>query len=156
MADNGDAAKPQFSVQRIYLKDVSFETPMGAEVLKHQWQPNVQLDMNTKVDRLDDEHFEVVLSLTVTAKLEEQDSVGFLVEIQQAGIFRCIGLNNEQLRQVHSVNCPEILFPYARETLDSLVVKGSFPALMLAPVNFEALFQQALAQQQNQAGSAAH
>lgn len=144
-----EQTSPQFAVQRIYLKDVSFETPMGAEVFKQAWEPSVQLDMNTKVNALGNNHFEVVLSLTVTASLKEE-KVGFLAEIQQAGIFLCEGFSNEQLQQIHSVNCPDILFPYAREALDGLVVKGSFPALMLAPVNFEALYRQALEQQQEQ------
>lgn len=139
----------QFAVQRVYIKDVSFETPMGTEVFKNKWEPKIQLDMNTKTQSLGDDNYEVVLHLTVTANLAE-DKVGFLAEIQQAGIFVCKGFENEQLRQIHSVNCPDILFPYAREALDSLVVKGSFPALMLAPMNFEALYRQALAQQQEQ------
>jgi preprotein translocase subunit SecB len=143
------ADQPQFAVQRIYLKDVSFETPLGVDVFKGKWEPKIQLDMNTKTKSLDDDNYEVVLNLTVTANLAD-DKVGFLAEVQQAGIFTCKGFDNEQLRQIHSVNCPEILFPYARETLDSLVVKGSFPALMLAPMNFEALYRQALAQQQQQ------
>lgn len=145
MADQGQ----QFSVQRIYVKDISFETPMGAEVFKNKWEPKIQLDMNTKTNDIGDGHYEVVLSLTVTAKLAD-DKIGFLAEIQQAGIFHCIGFQPDQLRQLQGVNCPDILFPYAREALDSLAVKGSFPPLMLSPMNFEALFKQALSQQQQE------
>ena len=144
-----EAPAQNFQIQRVYLKDVSFETPTGAEVFKTQWKPKVQLDMNTRTEKLDDNVFEVVLTLTVTAKIDDEKT-GFLIELQQGGIFLCQGFTSDQLRQIHSVNCPEILFPYARETIDSLVVKGSFPPLMLAPMNFEALFRQALAQHQEQ------
>ncbi|CAA0078380.1 Protein-export protein SecB [BD1-7 clade bacterium] len=155
MAEN-EAQAQEFSIQRMYLKDMSFETPAGAEIFKQQWQPQIQLDVNTRHEKLEDNIFEVVLTLTVTAKLEEQ--TGFLIEIQQAGIFLCRGLEDAQLRQVLSTVAPNILFPYARETIDSLAVKGSFPALMLAPINFDALYQQALqqAQQQEEQGEAKH
>ena len=110
--------------------------------------------MNTKSSRIDEEgNFEVVLTLTVTAKIEEDTA--FLVEVQQAGIFYMVGIEGEPLRQVLATVGPNILFPYARENIDSLVIKGGFPALMLAPVNFDALYRQALAQQAAQEGGAA-
>lgn len=152
MAENGKAPEQQFSIQRIYLKDLSFETPAGVEVFKGKWEPKIQMDMNTRAEKVADDQYEVVLSLTVTAT--QGENTAFLVEVQQAGIFRCAGLNTEQLRQVHSTMCPEILFPYARETIDSLVIKGSFPALMLAPMNFEALYKQAMQQHQQQQAAA--
>jgi preprotein translocase subunit SecB len=139
-----EAPKQNFAIQRIFLKDVSFETPIGADVFKQKWQPKVQLDMNTRTEKISDTLFEVVLTLTVTANIEDE-KIGFLCEIQQAGIFTCEGFSGDQLRQIHSVNCPEILFPYAREAIDALAIKGSFPPLMLAPINFDALFKQALA-----------
>lgn len=149
------APQQQFTIQRIYLKDVSFETPMGAEVFKQKWEPKIQLDMNTKTASLGDDNFEVVLKLTVTASVSD-DKVGFLAEVQQAGIFACQGFTAEQLQNIHSVNCADILFPYAREALDNLVVKGSFPALMLAPINFDVLYKQALAQSKNQQAEKTH
>jgi preprotein translocase subunit SecB len=104
------------------------------------------VDLNTKSSRVDEEgNHEVVLTLTITAKLEEQTA--FLVEVQQAGIFFVAGIEGDALRQLLSTVAPTILFPYAREAIDSLVVKGGFPALMIAPVNFDALFRQAVAQQ---------
>jgi preprotein translocase subunit SecB len=104
------------------------------------------VDLNTKSSRLDEEgNHEVVLTLTITAKLEEQ--TGFLVEVQQAGIFFVSGIEGEALRQLLSTVAPTMLFPYAREAIDSLVVRGGFPALMIAPVNFDALYRQAVAQQ---------
>ena len=147
MAENID---PQFVVQRIYLKDASFETPQGAKVFTQKCEPKVNLDVNTRTQRLDEEHHEVVLRVTVTATGQD-DKTLLLIEVNQAGIFLCRGLTNDQLRQVLSTRAPEILFPYVREAVDSLAVRGSFPPFMLAPINFDALYQQAIAQaQQNQ------
>lgn len=143
----------QFALQRIFIKDISFEAPLGAKAFQKQWKPQVHLDLNTVNSKLDDNHYEVVLTLTVTAKQEEETA--FLIEVQQAGIFMCSGLDASALRQVLGAMCPNILFPYAREAVDSLVTKGSFPPLMLAPVNFDALYQQAL-QQQQQGESSKH
>lgn len=145
MADNQDI---QFAIQRLYLKDVSFETPQGPSVFTQPWEPSVQLDVNTRTDKLDDEHYEAVLRVTLTAK--HDDKVVLLIEVEQAGIFLCRGLSEEQLRHVLATRAPEILFPYLRETVDALAVRGSFPAFMLAPINFDALFQQAMEQQAQQ------
>ena len=140
------AAQQQFVTQRIYTKDVSFESPMTPNVFRQEWKPAVNVDLNTKSSRVDEEgNHEVVLTLTITAKLEEQ--AAFLVEVQQAGIFFVAGIEDDALRQLLSTVAPTILFPYAREAVDNLVVKGGFPALMIAPVNFDALFRQAVAQQ---------
>jgi preprotein translocase subunit SecB len=138
----------QFSVQRIYIKDVSFESPSTPEVFKKQWQPKVSVDLNTKSNPIDEEgNFEVVLAITITAKIDE--NTAFLIEVHQAGIFFIRGFQDEDLRRVLGTAAPNVLFPYARETIDSLCVKGAFPAIMLAPVNFEAVYQQALAQSKN-------
>lgn len=142
----------QFAIQRVYIKDISFETPTGVEAFQTQWQPQVQLDVNTRANKLADDAHEVVLSLTVTATQDEKTML--LIEIQQAGIFAHQGIDGDQLNHVLNTVCPNILFPYAREMIDSLAVKGSFPALMLAPINFDALYQQALQQQNEQAGTA--
>jgi preprotein translocase subunit SecB len=159
MADEQEAAaaqeqpQQQFAMQRIYTKGMSFESPGTPGVFKQQWQPKVSVDMNTKSDAIDEEgNFEVVLTLTVTAKIEEETA--FLIEVQQAGIFFISGIEGENLRRVLSTAAPTILFPYARETIDSIVVKGGFPPVMLAPVNFEALYQQAIQQQQAPAADA--
>ena len=103
----------------------------------------MHLDLNTATNKIDDSNVEVVLTLTITAK--QEDDTAFLVEVQQGGIFSCQGFEPQQLHQVLNMMCPNILFPYARETVDSLVTRGSFPPLMIAPVNFEALYQQSLA-----------
>lgn len=151
-ATGDQPVNPQFALQRIYTKDLSFELPLGPKVFTRQWNPQVKVDMNTKSDRVQDDIFEVVLTITVTAKLGEETA--FLVEVQQAGLFLVRGLEGEQLRQVMMVMCPNILFPYARETVDSLVTRGSFPALMLQPVNFEALYIQARQQAEQQKNAA--
>jgi preprotein translocase subunit SecB len=147
MADE-QAVQQQFSVQRIYIKDLSFESPSTPAVFKKQWQPKVNVDLNTKSNAIDEEgNFEVVLSITITAKIEEETA--FLIEVQQAGIFFIKGFEGENLRRILGTAAPNVLFPYVRETIDSVCVKGAFPAIMLAPVNFEAVYQQALAQAQN-------
>ena len=139
----------QFGLQRIYVKDLSFETPQGVEVFRQAWKPRVNLEMNTRQTRIDENNFEVVLTLSVTASQEEKTA--FLVEVQQAGIFTVSGLPEPQMRQVLATVCPSILFPYAREAIDNLVTRGSFPPIMLAPVNFDLLYAQALKQAQEKA-----
>lgn len=146
-ANQQQQANQQFTVQRIYTKDLSFESPSTPAVFKKQWQPQVAVDLNTKSSAIDTEgNFEVVLSITITAKIEE--ATAFLIEVQQAGIFYINGFEGEELRRILGTAAPNILFPYARETIDSVCVKGAFPALMIAPVNFDALYQRAQAQAQ--------
>ncbi|SEA13433.1 protein-export chaperone SecB [Microbulbifer marinus] len=151
-AANAEAPQVQFAMQRIYLKDLSFETPMGAEVFKKQWKPQVNQELNTQTAKIDEDLYEVALTLTITVKLEEDTA--FLVEVKQAGLFAIQGLEGQQLAQALNTACPQILFPYAREVVDNVVTKGSFPALMLPPINFDALFAAALAQAQQQAEGA--
>jgi preprotein translocase subunit SecB len=148
MAEEAAAKQQQFTVQRIYTKDLSFESPSTPDIFKKQWQPKVTVDLNTKSEALDQEgNFEVVLSITITAKVE--DVTAFLIEVHQAGIFYIRGFEGEELRRILGTMAPNMLFPYARETIDTICVKGAFPAIMLAPVNFDAVYQQALAQSQN-------
>lgn len=144
----------QFAMQRIYNKDLSFESPATPGIFRKQWQPKVNIDLNSKSDKIDDEgNFEVVLTITLTAKVEEETA--FLVEVQQAGIFFIKGFEGEDLRRILGTAAPNILFPYARETIDTVCVKGGFPPVMLAPVNFDALYQQALVQSQGGGAAAA-
>ena len=137
-----------FALQRIYIKDLSFESPNSPAIFQKEWKPQVNLDLNTRNQAVSATQHEVVLSLTVTAKLE--DKVAFIVEIQQAGVFQIEGLEPQQLAQTLGAFCPNILFPYAREAIDAAVLKGSFPALMLAPINFDALYADALKRQAQQ------
>jgi preprotein translocase subunit SecB len=148
MADEQQAAsqqpvQQQFVMQRIYNKDLSFESPATPDIFRKQWQPKVNVDLNTRSNPIDEQgNFEVVLSITLTAKVEEETA--FLVEVQQAGIFMITGFETDDLRRILGTAAPNVLFPYARENIDSLVVKGGFPPVMLAPVNFDALYQQAM------------
>lgn len=150
-AENNTAQQPghQFAIQRIYIKDVSFETPNSPELFTQQWKSEVNLELNTNVNRLDNGVYEVVLQVTVTSKAGEKTA--FLVEVQQAGIFTASGFSDPELGHMLNSYCPNILFPYAREVISDLVTKGSFPQLLLAPVNFDALYAQHLQQQKQQA-----
>ncbi|WP_153788964.1 protein-export chaperone SecB [Pseudomonas sp. EMN2] len=146
---NGAAAEnsPQFSLQRIYVRDLSFEAPKSPQIFRQQWEPNVSLDLNTRQKALQGDFHEVVLTLSVTVKNGEE--VAFIAEVQQAGIFLIAGLDAASMSHTLGAFCPNILFPYARETLDSLVTRGSFPALMLSPVNFDALYAQEMQRMQD-------
>ena len=133
-----EAAGPQFAIQRIYTKDVSFETPNSPAIFQKDWKPEIKLDLDTKSNKLAENTYEVVLSVTVTATIEGQTA--FLAEVQQAGIFTIGNLPETQLAHTIGAFCPTTLFPYAREAVASLVNRGSFPQFNLTPVNFEALF----------------
>lgn len=133
-------------IKRIYLKDLSFETPMGVEAFNRAWKPKIDQELNVQVNNLDDSHYEVVLLMTITATMEGK--VVFLVEVKQAGLFAINGLEKAQLSQVINTTCPQILFPYTREVIDSTLSRGAFPPLMLPPINFDAVFAQAVQQVQ--------
>ncbi|MCL1076555.1 protein-export chaperone SecB [Shewanella dokdonensis] len=137
---NNEQQAPQFNIQRVYIKDVSFETPNSPAVFQKEWTPEVKLDLDTRSAKLADDVYEVILSLTVTAQNGEETA--FLCEVQQAGIFTISGLTEPQMAHSLGAFCPNVLFPYAREAVASLVSRGTFPQLNLAPVNFDALFAQ--------------
>ena len=137
-----EAQNPQFSLQRIYVKDLSFEAPKSPEIFRQEWTPSVALDLNTRQRQLEGDFHEIVLTVSVTVKNGEETA--FIAEVQQAGIFLIKGLDAASMSHTLGAFCPNLLFPYAREALDSLVVRGSFPALMLAPVSFDALYAQEL------------
>src|SRR5690554_6492062 len=143
------AANPQgtrFGVQRLYLKDASFEAPESPDAFRRPYNPQVNFSINSRSRKIEDNIYEVVLRLT--ADVKQEDKTVFLVEVQQAGVFEVAGLECERLEQVLTITCPSILFPYGREAVDALAVKGSYPPLMLAPVNFEAVYAQAKRNQQ--------
>lgn len=135
----------QFSLQRIYIKDLSFESPGSPDTFRKEWKPEINLDLNSQNKKVQDNIYEVVLSVTVTAK--NDDGVAFLVEVQQAGLFQISGMPEAQLKQLLGAYCPNILFPYARETVSDVITRGSFPQLLLAPVNFDALYADAIKRQ---------
>ena len=138
------AQESTFVLQRIYVKDVSFESPRSPDEFLKQWKPSVGLEMNVSNASIGEDNFEVTLGLTVTAKNEAEEVV-YLIELQQSGIFVIKGVTKEVLTQTLASFCPSVLFPYARETIDSIVTKGSFPPLMLSPINFDAIYAQAKA-----------
>lgn len=147
MDDNQQSQEqtPQFSLQRIYVKDLSFESPKAPRIFKNEWEPDVKLDISTSNVALEEENlYEVILSLTATAT--NSGETAFMVEVVQGGIFLIRHLNEEQLHHTLGAFCPNVLFPYIREAVDNLVSRGSFPPLLLAPVNFDALYAQALHQ----------
>lgn len=136
-----------FQIQRIYTKDVSFETPNAPAIFQKTWQPEIKLDLDTSSNILAEHVYEVVLRVTVTATIEEETA--FLCELHQAGIFTISGIEGTQMSHCLGAYCPNILFPYARECISSMVSRGTFPQLNLAPVNFDALFMNYLQQQQS-------
>ena len=145
LAAQDRAPKRQFNLHRIYIKDISFESPSTPQVFYEKIEPTVSVELQTKNTRIGEkDHYEVTLELTVTA--EAGESTVYVVEVQQAGIFHVVGIEGEALRQILATVAPSILFPYVRETIDSLVVKGGFPPLMLVPVNFDELYLQTVAQ----------
>jgi preprotein translocase subunit SecB len=145
-AEANEQAAPTFAIQRIYLKDLSFETPMGVEAFLNPKQPQIQQDLNIQVNQINEDLSEVVLFLTVTAKIETRTV--FLIEVKQAGIFALNGFDKSAYTHLVNTACPQILFPYARETIDGVLNRGGFPPLMLPPINFDAVFIQAVRQQQ--------
>ncbi len=139
----------QIKIERIYLKDASFESPGTPTIFSEPFRPEMNVDINTRVNSLGDNRHEVVLSATLKASRGE-DKTAYVVEVQQAGIFVITGVEGGQLAPVLGIHCPTTLFPYLRETIGALVIKGGFPAVQLAPVNFERLFAELVRQQQEQ------
>ena len=137
-----EATQVQIRLERIYLKDASFESPSSPAVFREDWHPEIDLQINTRSERLAETRFEIVVTATVTARLP--DATGFIVEVQQAGVFHMEGLPEAAIHRTVGTFCPTTLFPYVREAVDSLVVRGGFPPLHLVPINFEAAYEQAL------------
>lgn len=144
----GDANAPHFEIQRIYVKDLSFEAPNTPHTFVEDWKPEVQLNLETKSNRIQENVHEVVISVTATVTTDKKSA--FIVEVHQAGIFMINGFPNDQLRQMLGSFCPNILFPYAREVISDVVMRGGFPQLILAPVNFDMLYAQHLEDQKKQ------
>jgi len=149
MAENEQHNERQFAVHRIYTKDLSYEAPHTPDIFHQEWEPELELSMNTQANKLDAETFEVILSVTATTKLA--DKTASIVEVQLAGLFGIQGFPDSELAHLLGAYCPNLLFPYVREIVSDLVTKGSFPQLVLQPVNFDALFAQHQQQMANQA-----
>lgn len=129
----------QFRLERIFLKDLSFENPGAPESFLKKWSPEVNMEIKTKARKLEGSAFEVSLEIEVNAK--QEGTTMFLVSVEQGGVFTVEGAEGDVLERILNTACPNILFPYAREVVDSAVIKGSLPPLMLAPINFEALYE---------------
>lgn len=136
----------QFALQKIYLKDVSFETPNSPAIFTEKWEPSVNIELNTNGRPLAPDIHEVVLGITITAKVGEK--VAYLCEVHQAGVFTVKGFGEQELGPMLGSYCPNVLFPYAREAISDLVNKGGFPQMLLAPVNFEAIYMEHVKKQQ--------
>jgi len=149
-ASGEEQQKPRFVIQKVYTKDVSFESPNSPEMFREEWRPKLDLQLGNEYKRIDDDNHEVVLTVMVTAKVD--DKVAFLVEVKQAGIFTLTGYSNEEMGPLLGSYCPNSLFPFVREVVSDLVLKGGFPQLVLAPVNFDAMYlhQKEMAQKQAQ------
>lgn len=160
MADNENSPplsgdERRFTVQKIYTKDISFETPNSPQIFTgKRWTPDINVQLSNQGEKVQNDLHEVTLTVTVTAKLE--DKTAYLVEIQQAGLFTIEGIGTEELPAIIGSYCPTILFPYAREVISDLVMRGGFPQLVLNPVNFDALYVQHVKEMQEKEQSPEH
>ena len=143
----------QISVHKIYTKDISFESPNSPNVFKSEsWSPKTNLNLRSTQQLVEENLHEVTLTITIDAKHEEKTA--FLIELQQAGLFLIQGYNKEEMGLVLASYCPNIIFPYARETVAALVMKGGFPEFILQPINFDALYAQTVQKQAQEQGAA--
>ena len=145
----GEELNPQFAVQKLYLKDISFEVPNAPGIFQETGQSEINLNMAQRVNDLGEDLFEVILTVTATATMD--DKTAYLAEVAQAGIFMINGLNEQAMHAALNTLCPNTLFPYARATISSLVSDGGFPPLILQPVNWDALYGQRMVQAQEEA-----
>ena len=144
-----EAAGPAFTVEKIYVKDVSFEVPGSPAIYAEPAQPELQLNLNQRVQRLNENAFEVVLGVTLTCKAGEK--VAYVAEVQQAGVFGLVGLEPQAIDALLGTQCPNILFPYVRQLLSDLIQAGGFPPFFLQPINFDGLYAETLRQRAAQA-----
>jgi preprotein translocase subunit SecB len=135
---------PQVGLQKVFLKDVSFESPNAPTIFSGEWKPHYSLNMTTRSNNLGNDTYEVILETTIEAK--QGETVAFLAEVQQGGIFLLKGFREEELTQVIATFCPAQIYPYTREVIADLVGKGGFPQLHLHPVSFDAMFAKAQAE----------
>ena len=144
-----EAAGPAFTVEKIYVKDVSFEVPGSPAIYGESTQPELNLNLNQRVQRLNENAFEVVLGVTLTCKAGEK--VAYVAEVQQAGVFGLVGLEPQAIDALLGTQCPNILFPYVRQLLSDLIQAGGFPPFFLQPINFDGLYAETLRQRAAQA-----
>ena len=143
VATDGNAQpQAQFTVEKIYIKDVSFEAPNAPAVFNEQGQPQLNMNLNQKVGRLEGDLFEVILGVTLTCTLN--DKTVYLAEVEQAGIFGLAGFDERTLDMMLGTYCPNVLFPYVRQSISDLITNGGFPPFYMQPINFEALYAEGL------------
>lgn len=130
----------QFSIQKVYVKDLSFETPNSPEIFKMEWKPVVDMHLTNEATSLGEHLYDVILSVTITVKIDE--TIVYLIEVNQAGIFLINKIPDDVIERMLATVCPNILFPFAREAVSDIVTRGGFPQLLLSPVNFDALYLQ--------------
>ncbi|MDA3919320.1 MAG: protein-export chaperone SecB [Salinisphaera sp.] len=157
--ENGDAGNQrQVALQKIYIRDASIEVPDGPRVFTEDYNPEVNVDLNTQIQSLSEETHQVVVTVTVTAK--QTDRTAYIVEVQQAGVFQLDGFSDDEERShVLGAYCPSVLFPYLREAIGDMVQRAGFPHFLLQPVNFDMLYAQHRENDSNQpteVGSATH
>lgn len=137
-ANNG----PHFSMQKIYLKRNEYEAPNAATVFRDDWKPEISLDMDIKSNTIEEGRYEVLLTVSIKAHNTTNNMAAFKLVVEQAALFLINGFAKDHLEEALGSACPAIMFPYLRETVDHMLIKGGFPPLMLAPVNFDALYQE--------------
>ena len=142
----------QLAIQKVYLKDLSYEAPSTPGVFREEWKPALEIELGTKASALGTDNYETVLSVTVTVR--SGDKTAFLVDVQQAGVFHITGFPEQAMPAILATACPNILFPFVREVVSDVVSKAGFPQLLLAPVNFEALYAQEMQRKQAEAAAA--
>ena len=147
------ATGPAFTVEKVYVKDVSFEAPGAPQVFNEAGQPQLQMNLNQRVQRLNETAFEVVLGVTLTCTIGEKTA--YLAEVQQAGVFGLVGFDDQTLDAMLGTHCPNVLYPYARQVVSDLISTGGFPPFLLQPINFEALYAEGLRQRAAQGGDLA-
>ena len=156
------ADEKQFSIQRIYVKDVSFESPNAPGLFAQKWEPKVEFNLQSNAQKIQDDLYEVAITTTVTVKQsvtvqqqdnseKQTDNTAYLAEVCQAGVFLLKGFEEKEMGPMLGSFCPNVLFPYAREAVSDLVTRGGFPPMLLSPVNFDAVYAQHMQNVQNQA-----
>ncbi len=147
--------QPIFNIEKLYVKDLSLEIPNAPAVFLERENPQIDLQLHTQAATIDEGIFEVLVTVTVTAKLPEKDKVMFLIEAKQAGIFQIRNVQKEEMEMVLAAACPNILYPYLREVVSDVAVRAGFAPVLLNPVNFDVLYQQQKQQAQAQAAAGA-
>lgn len=151
-ADTAAAKKPQIVIQRLYVKDISFESPGTPAVFTQPWEPETNVQFGSGVNRVSDNQYEVVLQVTVTATLKGKTA--YIAEVRYAGVFQVDGIDGAALEHTMNAYCPNILFPYVREVITDLIARGTYPQFILQPINFDAVYADAKRRQQAEAEAA--